>query len=128
MSSIIRDDLKNSISRLRQEIEKDIYFFGFCGLAVGIMLIWEGRFQEFGILENSQWTRTLFNDFLPARAFGFIFTIYILFGVIVNIYGCRSIRINNILKHIGNRLGQTGSSIISFALGFSIFNLLLFPF
>ncbi len=119
--SIINDDLRRSISRLKQEVENDIYFFGACGLAVGVMLIWEGRFKELGILNNSQWARALFNDFLPGRAFGFIFAVYVLFGVIANSYGCSSEKINNLIKHIGNRLHQIGSSIISFALGFSAF-------
>ena len=121
MNSIINDDLKNSVSRLWQEVKNDIYFFGACGFLVALMCVWEGRFEEFGILKNSKWALSLFNDFLPARAFGFIFSIYIFSGIIINNFGCNSIKVKNILQHIGSRLNQIGSSIVTFALGFAAF-------
>jgi hypothetical protein len=120
MISLINDDLKNSISRLKQELEKDIYFFGACGLVVGIMFIWQDRFNEFGIFKNSKWALGLFHDFIPWRAFLFILSCYMLLRMVSD--RCNIEKLDAITLHISDRFYQFGSSIISFVLGLSLFS------
>ncbi len=122
--------LIDSASFLKEEIEKDIKFFGSCGFLVGMMCLC--NFDTTHIFETKtihQLALKVFEDFLSPHAFGFIFLLYSVFSSIVNfsskVFNRDLVLAKNIASHAEYRLNQIGSSIISFMVGFAAAMLIL---
>ncbi len=112
-------NLKKLITRLYEEVKKDIYFFGACGFFVGILFISQSRLKELGILRDPKFASDLFKDFLSINAFIFVFVAYVILSWTNHFITCSIL--DKTISPIGEKLHQFGSSIVSFAIGFSFF-------
>lgn len=117
----MNSDLKSALQSFQQEVEKDIWFFGSCGVAVGLFMLWQSRFKELGLATDPQWASELFADFLSFNAFGLIFFGYLLIASLATIFfdlGHPIQWLERASNHMEIRLAQIASSLVSFILGF----------
>ena len=48
-------ELKFALDKFLTELKKDIFFFGGCGIAVVLFMIWQARLKELGLASNPNW-------------------------------------------------------------------------
>lgn len=53
-------DFKLIAGRLVTEIRKDIYFFGTCGVVVGLLMLWQFKLKTLGVATGKAWPTELF--------------------------------------------------------------------
>ncbi len=119
--NFIDDDLRKSIEIFCLDLRKDFYFFSFCGFFAGVVLIFSIFIQHVGLCENIKWSQGLLEDFISVYAFMLVFAIYIFMGLMLAYSKKEHPVLTEVVIHIGERLRQTGSSIISFLAGFILF-------
>ncbi len=113
-------DLKLALDRFTAELKKDIWFFGACGVVVGLFMVWQARLKELGLVENPKWASDLFTDFMSFNAFGLIFFGYLLLGCVATVFaglGHPKPRLEAAVTHMEARLAQIASAIVSFLAG-----------
>lgn len=113
-------DLKLALDRFTAELKKDIWFFGACGVVVGLFMVWQDRLKELGIVQNPKWANDLFSDFMSLNAFGLIFFGYLLLGCVATVFadlGHPKPRLEAAVIHMEARLAQIASAIVSFLVG-----------
>lgn len=113
-------DLKLALNRFIAELKKDIWFFGACGIVVGLFMVWQARLKELGVLQNPKWATDLFSDFMSFNAFSLIFFGYLLLGCVATIFsdlGRQKPCLEAAVSHMEVRLAQIASAIVSFLTG-----------
>lgn len=119
-------EIKAVVARLAAEIRKDLAFFGVFGALVGWLMIFQHKLQQQGAAPKESWADALFSDFVSFNAFGTVFIGLIAIGSIATLIrktGQTWPRLDQLVKHVENRLTQLASSIISFTIGLSIFSI-----
>jgi hypothetical protein len=108
---------------LKQELLKDLPFFGACGFAVGWLMLVQYRLTQNGIGPKDSLADALFADFVSFNAFGLVFLGLLALGSAVTCLAAlnvRSPRLELMVDHLQVRLGQLASSIIAFTMGLSL--------
>lgn len=108
---------------LKQELLKDLPFFGTCGVAVGWLMLVQYRLTQTGMGPKDSLADALFSDFVSFNAFGLVFLGLLALGSAVTCLAALNIRwprLERVVDHLQTRLAQLASSIISFTLGLSL--------
>ncbi len=119
----LKEQFKIVVVRLFVEVRKDLSFFGSTGVIIGLLMVWQNRLKEMGIAKGESWVDCLFSDFVSFDAFGLLFiglTAIGSFATIVNTFGFKWIKIEDVVEHLENRFVQLVSSIVSFTAGLSV--------
>ena len=104
----------------KEEIKRDLLFFGSCGFAVGLFTVWQARLSELGVGKNAKWASELFADFISFNAFGLVFLGYLFFACLSTVLadiGRPSATLDAAVSHSETRLMHMASSITAFMLG-----------
>ncbi|WP_426321220.1 hypothetical protein [Pseudoduganella sp. R-43] len=120
-------DFKLIAGRLVTEIRKDIFFFGTCGVVVGLLMLWQFKLKTLGVATGKAWPTELFSDFVSFNAFTLVFVGLIAIAAASTLFrsfGFPLPRLEALVAHLEERLSQIASSIISFTLGLSALALL----
>jgi len=116
-------EIKEAFSRLQAELRKDLPFFGFCGLIVGLFLVWQGKATERG-WSKAHWASDLLADFMSLNAFGLVFFAYLAIGCTITVltrFNFTHRYLTSSLDHIEERLTQFASSLLAFMTGLLVF-------
>jgi hypothetical protein len=116
-------EIRTVVLRLKEELLKDLTFFGACGFAVGWLMLVQYRQKQSGIAPKDSWADALFSDFVSFNAFGLVFVGLLALGSAVTCLAAlnvRSPRLERVVEHLQVRLAQLASSIIAFTLGLSL--------
>ncbi len=108
---------------LRQELLKDLPFFGACGFIVGWLMLAQFRLTQKGMGPKDSLAEALFSDFVSFNAFGLVFLGLLALGSAVTCLAALNVRwpqLERVVDHLQTRLAQLASSIISFTLGLSV--------
>lgn len=108
---------------LKQELLKDLPFFGACGFVVGWLMLVQYRLTQNGIGPKDSLADALFSDFVSFNAFGLVFLGLLALGSAVTCFAALNIRLpslERVVDHLQTRLAQLASSIIAFTLGLSL--------
>jgi hypothetical protein len=122
-SPAIEDEIRMVAVRLKEELFKDIPFFGACGFAVGWLMLVQYRQKQSGIAPKDSWADALFSDFVSFNAFGLVFVGLLALGSAVTCLTALNVRwprLERVVEHLQGRLAQLASSIIAFTLGLSV--------
>jgi hypothetical protein len=116
----VNPELKLAFDRILSEIKKDMWFFGLCGMFVGLFMVWQFRFRVLGIAENPRWASDVFADFMSVNAFCLISFGYLILACISTMLkdlGCSWPKLELAVNHVESRLVQIVSSMVSFMAG-----------
>lgn len=108
---------------LKQELLKDLPFFGTCGFVVGWLMLAQYRLTQNGMGPRDSLADALFSDFVSLSAFGLVFLGLLALGSAVTCLAALNLRwprLERVVDHLQSRLAQQASSIISFTLGLSV--------
>jgi hypothetical protein len=116
-------EIRTVVLRLKEELLKDLPFFGACGFAVGWLMLVQYRQKQSGIAPKDSWADALFSDFVSFNAFGLVFVGLLALGSAVTCLAALNVRwprLERVVEHLQMRLAQLASSIIAFTLGLSL--------
>jgi hypothetical protein len=116
-------EIKTVALGLKQELLKDLPFFGACGVAVGWLMLIQYRLTQNGMGPKDSLADALFSDFVSFNAFGLVFLGLLALGSAVTCLAALNVRwlgLERVVDHLQVRLAQLASSIISFTLGLSV--------
>ncbi|WP_369978043.1 hypothetical protein [Xanthomonas bundabergensis] len=119
-------EVKEALSRLQAELRKDLPFFGFCGLIVGLFLVWQAKATERG-WSKAHWASDLLSDFMSFNAFGLVFFVYLAIGCTITVLSRFNVNLRFLassLDHMEERLTQFASSLLAFMVGLLVFVIL----
>ncbi|MFG6443542.1 hypothetical protein [Roseateles sp. LKC17W] len=122
-SSPMDAEIRTVARLLKQELLKDLPFFGTCGVAVGWLMLVQYRLTQTGMGPKDSLADALFSDFVSFNAFGLVFLGLLALGSAVTCLAALNIhwpRLERVVDHLQTRLAQLASSIISFTLGLSL--------
>lgn len=109
--------------RLKEELLKDLPFFGACGFAAGWLMLVQYRLTQSGVGPKDSLADALFSDFVSFNAFGLVFLGLLALGSTVTCLAAMNVRwprLERVVDHLQVRLAQLASSIIAFTLGLSL--------
>lgn len=112
-------ELTAAWNRLKTEFKKDVQFFGFCGVLVGIFLLWQSKAKQQG-WSRANWASDLLGDFMSFNAFGLVFFAYLAIGctaTVLSSFGMAPSWLLKGLDHVEDRLTQFASALIAFMAG-----------
>jgi hypothetical protein len=108
---------------LKDELLKDLPFFGTCGFAVGWLMLVQYRLTQNGMGPKASLADALFSDFVSFNAFGLVFLGLLALGSAVTCLAALNLRwpsLERVVDHLQVRLAQLASSISAFTLGLSL--------
>lgn len=112
-------EITEAWNRLKIEFAKDVRFFGFCGVLVGIFSLWQSKAKAQG-WSKANWASDLLGDFISFNAFGLIFFAYLAVGctaTVLDRFGITPNWLARSLDHVEERLTQLASSLLAFMSG-----------
>jgi hypothetical protein len=112
-------EIKTVALGLKQELLKDLPFFGACGFAVGWLMLVQYRLTQSGMGPKESLADALFSDFVAFNAFGPVLGLLALGAAVTCLaaLNVRRPRLEEVVDHLQVRLAQLASSIIAFTLG-----------
>ncbi|HEY1396764.1 hypothetical protein [Roseateles sp.] len=121
--SLMDAEIRTVALLLKQELFKDLPFFGTCGFVVGWLMLVQYRLTQNGVGPKDSLADALFSDFVSFNAFGLVFLGLLALGSAVTCLAALNIRwprLERVVDHLQTRLAQLASSIIAFTLGLSL--------